>query len=147
MSASLRLRSAALLLAAVPVLAACGDDTAGAGADPTATPTKTTATAKPTKPTKPTKPAPTRATKSSTPQAMPQCAAAWRVGAALPDPYRGCQGPAGAVEATAQRCEFGQRLYTYAGRFYAVAGGPVNRTAQPLASDARYQAALKACTA
>jgi hypothetical protein len=44
-------------------------------------------------------------------------------------------------------CSFGQRLVRYGDHFYAVRGGPVNRTAAPLLKDRDYRGAIASCRA
>lgn len=76
----------------------------------------------------------------------PACAEVWVAESELSPEYRGCLDDEVGVAAEKQRCSSGQVLVTYADRFYAVMGGPVNET-EGLAEDSAYQRARDACVA
>lgn len=103
-----------------------GSPAAGGGETPTATPT----------------PAPTPAPETP---ALPACSEIWVAGATVPGRYEGCLEGERTVPADGRYCEFGKPLFTYGRDLWAVAGGPINVTEQPLLRDPGYRRALKQC--
>ncbi|WP_203336834.1 hypothetical protein [Nocardioides limicola] len=78
-------------------------------------------------------------------EAAPDCAALWVDGGTLPEEYDGCVADGVLVEADGFPCEFGIPLFTYADRYYAVAGGRINETDGPLANSEQYLNAFDSC--
>ena len=63
---------------------------------------------------------------SESPTEFPVCSELWTAGATLPDPYEGCEDESGFVEPESYNCSSGQVIVTFADRYYAALGGPVN---------------------
>lgn len=127
-----RTLSAALAVAALVLATGCGGD----GDDVTTTPAEEpTATADPAESAAPAEPAP-----------LPTCASVWPKGTALPDDYTGCR-ENGERVVRSVRCESGQQLFTYAGRYFAVPGGPIFSADGALADDPQFQKMERVCTA
>lgn len=93
------------------------------------------------------------ATESSAPPSsepastLPECAAIWQEGTALPVSYRGCVQDGVEVKADKRDCSFGRPLVIFDDGFYALAGARVNITQGPVADDPDYRSALASCTA
>ena len=81
------------------------------------------------------------------PADAPACAAVWKDGSRLARDYDGCVSGGRFVAVDQEPCSFGQRLVRFGDHFYAVRGGPVNRTAAPLAEDRDYRSAIASCRA
>ena len=127
-----------LLLTASACLA-LGLGVAGCGEAPTKDavaqdPASSSVTATPT-------PTPTRTVKP-----LQACAAVWREGRVLAEPYAGCTHAGKVVRSRPVICETGQRLYAYDQHFWAVGGFPVQRTDGPYRDDPGYQRAWRSCT-
>ena len=142
-----------VLLAAVVALAGCGTETATSSAEePTTTssseePTEEAteeATEEPEEPTDKPEDEPGEG-EATVPSDAPACTAVWRDGTRLARDYTGCMADGEYVAADQEPCSFGQRLVRYADRFYAVRGGPVNRTAVTLEEDRTYRGAIASC--
>ena len=101
------MRRVAVLLAALVVLAGCGDDPGTSVGQP----------------------ATSAASESSSPEG--------NLDKGKPDKGKPDQ----------ESCSFGQRLVRYGNHYYAVRGGPVNRTNAPLARDRDYRGAIASCRA
>jgi hypothetical protein len=84
---------------------------------------------------------------ASVPAGTPACDAVWVDGSRLARDYAGCRIGERFVEPDQEPCSFGQRLVRYGDHFYAVRGGPVNRTAAALAKDRDYRGAIASCRA
>jgi len=115
-------------------LSACGssDNATDASADPTLpTPTQSL-------------PTPSNPPSSHVPPVLPACAEVWKADAKLPGRYVGCTKGATRVKAAVSRCESGQQIVTYDGRFYAVPGRRINDVGD-LETSADYQAAITSC--
>ncbi len=69
----------------------------------------------------------------------------WQEGNKLPGGYDGCYDGDRRVKPDGRYCEIGKPLFTYKDNWYATPGGPINHTDGPLAKDADYQSAVKAC--
>ncbi|MGN6782555.1 MAG: hypothetical protein ACTHJH_13730 [Marmoricola sp.] len=119
-------RVGAVLLAVglAVTLVACGDGS-GSRSAPAAVPTATSA--------------PVAAHR------YPSCARVWRTGHRLPARYRACR--AGDVVAHDRRrsCSSGQVVVLHRARWYAVAGGPINRVAGDHPAR-RMRALIRSCT-
>ena len=127
-------RSAAVLLIPLVLLVGCGEDETSTADDPG---DETSATS--SVPTGP----PTES--SSAPPTKPQCSEIWVDGQTFPERYKGCLDGERLVQAESTYCEFGTRLFYYAGSFYAVPNGPVNETEGPLAQDPAFKKAINKC--
>lgn len=94
-------------------------------------------------------PEPTPSSSTSATADGPACETVWQDGAKLPRSYDGCVDDAGAlVPRDALGCSSGQRMVTYADRFYGVLGGTIHEAASsPLADDPDYRAAVRSCRA
>ncbi len=147
------MRRAAVLVAAVVVLAGCGSDpgtsaegtpTASASEDATASPSPSPSGSPSGSPSE--EPSPTDEP-VAVPPGTPACAAVWVDGTRLARDYAGCRTGQRFVEPDQESCSFGQRLVRYGDHFYAVRGGPVNRTAAPLTKDRDYRGAIASCRA
>ncbi len=129
---------AGLATAATLLLAGCGSDDDGSAEDtssPSALSSKSS-TASSAAPSPTTTPAPA---------GMRACADVWQAGADLPRAYRGCADADGLLVAPDRiGCSSGQALVRHH-RFWAVAGGPISRTAGALLDDEEYAAALTSC--
>ena len=147
------MRHAAVTIAAVVVLAGCGADDGGATAEGSATPSPSevssaSSSPSPAKDEKPKKAEPTEdEPKAAVPDDAPACASVWRTGTRLARTYEGCMSGATFVAVDQEPCSFGQRLVRYGDHFYAVRGGPVNRTDAPLLKDRDYRGAIASCRA
>jgi hypothetical protein len=144
-----------LLIAALVVpalLTGCGEEGGsepGGGASSASTNESGNATpdtGSPSSSSSPSSTSPSAPEPSSSAAALPTCGEVWRAGKTLPARYRGCD-DAGSVVRERTMCSFGRDLFTYADRFYALAGKPVNQTMGPVADDPDYQAAKSACEA
>ena len=115
-------------------LSACGnsDNAVDTNADPTL---PTQATSQPT---------PSNPPSSHAPPVLPKCGEVWKADAKLPGRYLGCTQGATRVKAAVSRCESGQQIVTYDGRFYAVPGRPINDVGD-LETSPDYQAAITSC--
>jgi hypothetical protein len=150
------MRRAAVLVAAVIALAGCGTDSAtstegsvtasestsettgdATSAPPSASPTKSRAEEDPSPSHEP----------AAVPAGTPGCATVWVDGTRLARDYAGCRLGQRFVEPDQEPCSFGQRLVRYGDHFYAVRGGPVNRTTARLAKDRDYRGAIASCRA
>lgn len=130
------------LLFPLALLSACGDDSASSTATDPGGSESTSATA--------TESASETATPSEsatpTPEPKePQCDDVWQEGNKLPGGYDGCYDGDRRVKPDGRYCEIGKPLFTYKNNWYATPGGPINHTDGPLAKDAGYQSAVKAC--
>jgi len=140
------MRRAAVLVAALVALAGCGSD-AGTSAEGTTTASASATEESPSpSPSKP-RPSPTKEKPAAVPAGTPACAAVWVDGTRLARGYVGCRIGQRFVEPDQESCSFGQRLVRYGDHFYAVRGGPVNRTTAPLAKDHAYRGAIASCRA
>jgi len=132
-------------VAAVVVLAGCGTDAGTSAEEPVASPASESPTPDTDEPDK------GEPAEDDEPQAVPAgtpaCAAVWRDGTRLARDYQGCRVGQRFVAPDQEPCSFGQRLVRYGDHFYAVRGGPVNRTAAPLAKDRDYRGAIASCRA
>ena len=145
------MRRAAALLAAVVVLAGCGTEAAERDA---AAPSTASDSSSPTKAEEDKaeedkaghEHEPEKAT-TKAPADAPACAAVWRDGARLARDYEGCLAGKQFVTVDQEPCSFGQRLVRFGDHFYAVRGGPVNRTSAPLTKDRDYRGAIASCRA
>jgi len=84
---------------------------------------------------------------AAAPADAPACATVWKAGTRLARDYDGCMAGGDFVAVDQEPCSFGQRLVRYGDHFYAVRGGPVNRTTAPLAKDRDYRGAVPSCRA
>jgi hypothetical protein len=130
------------LLFPLALLSACGDDSASSTATDPADSDSSSATA--------TESASETATPSDsatpTPEPKePQCDDVWQEGNKLPGGYDGCYDGDRRVKPNGRYCEIGKPLITYKSNWYATPGGPINHTDGPLAQDAGYQSAVRAC--
>lgn len=118
---------AGLAVAAVVLLAGCGDEPADQAAeDPT--PAESSS-----------------ATASSSPD-LPDCAEVWVEGQALPGSYRGCLDNGAVVKRETRLCSVGNRIVLYGDEYWAVPGSPVQRATPSRAEDPAYQQVLATCT-
>lgn len=130
----MRALAAVLTATALALLAGCGDDDVTTtspeepAASTTATPTGTPSDPQPT-------PAP-----------LPTCASVWPERTTLPESYAGCR-EGGERVVRSIRCETGQQLFTYAGRYFAVPGGPIFAAEGALADDPQFLKMERVCTA
>jgi hypothetical protein len=147
------MRPAAFLVAAVVALAGCGTDS-GTSPESRAAATATS----PTSESPPESPSPDKSSPhkkhhpspeepATAPAGTPACAVVWVDGTRLARDYAGCRIGRRFVEPDQESCSFGQRLVRYGDHFYAVRGGPVNRTQAPLAKDHDYRGAMASCLA
>lgn len=81
-----------------------------------------------------------------TPAPLPTCASVWPKRNTLPDDYIGCR-EGGQRITDGVRCETGQQLFAYAGRWFAVPGGPIFKASGALADDPQFQKMDRACRA
>ncbi len=131
-----RPRAALLTVVLLGALGACGggDDEA---TDPAGSPSAS--------------PAPEDAGPSSAapeaPAGTPACSDVWSEGATIPRSYAGCVQDGALVEREVLSCSSGQRLMTFADRFYGVAGGEVRVSEQALEDDRDYRASVRSCRA
>lgn len=126
----------ALLLVALSALAGCGGDSADTAADP-ATDQETSASD-----------SPSGEETADVPAGTPDCSEVWADGNRIARAYRGCVDDSGGfVPREAVGCSSGQRMVTYADRFYGVLGGTVREAAEPLDDDRDFQAAMRRCSA
>ena len=153
------MRRTAVVLAAVVALSGCGTETSGTSAQEATATSSTSATPTPSEapdaqpseepseePSK--RPSKKPSKKAATPPAdAPECAAVWVDGTTLARGYEGCRAGQRFIAPDEEPCSFGQRLVRFSDRFYAVRGGPVNRTAAPLDEDRVYRGALASCRA
>lgn len=126
------------LLFPLALLSACGDDSASSTATDPGGSESTSASATET----------ASASESVTPTSEPkepQCDDVWQEGNKLPGGYDGCYDGDRRVKPDGRYCEIGKPLFTYKDNWYATPGGPINHTDGPLAKDADYQSAVKAC--
>lgn len=133
-----RLLAPAMLLALLAGLAGCGGDDTTPGADDPAAAESTTST-----------PSESATTSESTaPADSPACDEVWTKGAKLPRGYRGCTDKTGTyVKRDTLGCSSGQRMVTYADRFYGVLGGTVRVADGSLDDDRDYRDAVRSCRA
>lgn len=111
--------------ALVAVLAACGTETDGSGADePTSTPTAS----------------------ETSDTGLPACSEIWVDGQDLPLDYEACEEGGEVVKPETWTCGFGRPMVTHADRFYAMPGNRVNDVGD-LATSAQYKRAKRACLA
>jgi hypothetical protein len=127
------------MLLPLALLAACGDESGSAAADPTDPTPSVTESSTPSEPTE-------SATEAELPD-WPACADVWVSGAKLPLSYRGCIDMEAAVKADNLPCESGQRIVRFADRFYAVAGGKIYQTEVALEQDDGYLDMVTTCRA
>ena len=142
-------RVAAGSVAAVLLLAGCGDDTANDpsasdGSDSSTSPSASVDTSAPGEPTPSASPIVPTETAEPLPD-WPACADVWVEGAKLPGDYKGCLEDETAVKAKNQYCEFGKKLVTYADQFWAVRAGKVNDAKGPLKASQDYLDDLASC--
>ena len=141
------MRRAAVLLAALVLLGGCAadaEDTSAQDAEASTSPEPdaTSPSASPKAKDEPRK----KSTDAATvPADAPACAAVWRDGTRLARDYEGCMAGGDFVAVDQEPCSFGQRLVRYGDHFYAVRGGPGNRTTAPLDEDRVYRGALASC--
>jgi hypothetical protein len=122
----------AIVLVALAGLAGCGADSGGPTAEE-----PTTATSSSEGPTS-----------SPAPADAPACEEVWAAGETIPRGYRGCSDESGGyVERDGLACSSGQRMVTYADRFYGVIGGTVREAADSLEDDPEYRKAVRGCRA
>jgi hypothetical protein len=126
------------LLFPLALLSACGDDSASSTATDPGGSESTSASATETASASET------VTPTSEPK-EPQCDDVWQEGNKLPGGYDGCYDGDRRVKPDGRYCEIGKPLFTYKNNWYATPGGPINHTDGPLAKDADYQSAVKAC--
>ena len=122
------------------LLAACGDGSGSAAADPTEPTSSATETASPSEPT--------GATSEAEPELpdWPACKEVWVADAKLPGSYKGClEGGDTAVKSDNLPCSSGQHIVRYKDRFYAVPGGTIYRTNGPLEKDKGYLDTIATC--
>lgn len=81
------------------------------------------------------------------PPGTQQCSEIWQDGHRIPRVYAGCAEGDTYVERDALGCSSGQRMVTYADRFYGVLGGTAHEASQPLDKDREYTAAIRRCRA
>lgn len=81
------------------------------------------------------------------PPGTPVCSEVWTEGAELPRRYKGCDEDGAFVAADGLGCSSGQKIVRYAEHFYAVPGGTIHETADPLDEDREYRAAERRCRA
>lgn len=81
------------------------------------------------------------------PSGTPECSEIWQDGRRLPRFYAGCVEGETYVKRDSLGCSSGQRMVTYADRFYAVLGGDVHEATEPLDKDRDYTAAVRRCRA
>ncbi len=81
------------------------------------------------------------------PPGTPACGDVWSEGATIPRSYDGCVQDGALVEREVLACSSGQRLVTFADRFYGVAGGEVRVSEQALEDDRDYRSAVRSCRA
>jgi hypothetical protein len=128
------------LLFPLALLSGCGDDSASSTAtDPGGSEsTSASATESASETASP--------SESATPEPKePQCDDVWQEGNKLHGGYDGCYDGDRRVKPDGRYCEIGKPLFTYKDNWYATPGGPINHTDGPLAKDAGYQSAVKAC--
>ena len=143
------MRRAVVLVAAVVALAGCGSDE-GTSAESPATASASEDPSSSESPSESPSPRPSKTPTEepvAVPAGTPACAAVWVDGTRLARDYEGCRVGPRFVEPDQESCSFGQRLVRYGNHFYAVRGGPVNRTGAPLAKDRDYRGALASCRA
>lgn len=119
------------LLASVG-LTSCGDE------EPTATGSSSSSDPSSTAPSESMEPAP---------PGTPECSEIWQDGHRVPRFYAGCADEGAYVKREAIGCSSGQRMVTYADRFYAVLGGDVHEATEPLEQDDDYTASVRRCRA
>jgi hypothetical protein len=144
------MRRVAVLLTVLVALAGCGTDTKDTAAQSSGSSTSPTgdSTSTKTKDVQPSKDKPSKdKTEQTIPADAPACAAVWDDGARLARDYEGCMFGKVFVAVDQEPCSFGQRLVRYGEHYYAVRGGPVNRTAAPLLKDRDYRSAVASCRA
>lgn len=122
------------LLAALPALAACGDDSEPTARDePTsASPTGGPDTSEPAAPT-------------STPPDLPACADLWVEGEVLASPYAGCLEPDGAVSKSLIGC-VNRKVAQHGDDLYAIVGGRIVRAEPNRNHNDVYLDLLASCT-
>lgn len=117
------------LLVVLTVTTGCGEDGGSSGAEEPTTPASSSSD-------------------SSAPADAPGCGEVWSTGATLPRGYRGCTDEDGSyVERDALGCSSGQRMVTYADRYYGVLGGTVRESDGSLEDDHDYRQAVRSCRA
>ncbi len=125
-------------------LAGCSSDDDGPADDPTPAPSASPDTEDPPSETASATPSETPS-QAPVPPGTPACADVWTDGATLARVYTGCADGDTYVEADRLGCSSGQRIVTYADRFFAVAGSTVTETAGPLRADDDYNDAVARC--
>ena len=151
------MRRTAVVLAVVVVLSGCGTETSGTSAQEATATSSTSETPAPSEEPddqpseepseEPSKRPSRKAPATPLPADAPECAAVWVDGTTLARGYEGCRAGQRFIAPDEEPCSFGQRLVRFSDRFYAVRGGPVNRTAAPLDKDRVYRGALASCRA
>lgn len=133
-----RASAAAVALVAAAALASCGADETSAtdpspseGRSSSSTPSQDAASAE-TEPV---------------PPGTPKCSDVWQDGRRIPRVYAGCAEGDTFVKRDVLGCSSGQRMVSYANRFYGVLGGTVHEARQPLDEDREYAAATRRCRA
>lgn len=145
------MRRAAVMVAVVVALAGCGTDSPSSSDRAAASESPSASTESPME-------SPTESPMESSspspsdqpvvvPAGTPACAAVWVDGTRLARDYAGCRVGKRFVKPDQEPCSFGQRLVRYGDHFYAVRGGPVNRTTAALAKDRDYRGAIASCRA
>lgn len=146
---------AALVATVVLVLSACGSTGSSTTATdgestpgPTTSPTSGPSTGPTTSPTSPTSSAPTSPTSStsSPPTTLADCSDVWVDGKVLPGSYHGCLKSGKKVRGRPIYCEQGNRLYLYAGTYYALASHPVRKSPEGLKKDDAFRTLVHSCT-
>ena len=147
------MRRAAVLVAALVALAGCGTDSGGSAEGTTTasasagSPRSESPSQRPSQRPSQAKPSPAAEEPVAVPAGTPACAVVWVDGTRLARGYTGCRIGQRFIKPDQEPCSFGQQLVRYGDHFYAVRGGPVNRTTAPLAKDHAYRGAIASCRA
>ena len=155
MTAVRRPRTLGALLAAVVLLAGCGQQGGTGSAEDPSSPAESSADATTDPSTEPTEsttePTETESTgEGEEPEpTSPACSEVWKAGQSFPQRYDGCfdEEKGRWVQAMVYRCSSGQHLVTYGRTFYAAKGEQVVETEVPLARDPEFKQALATCGA